>query len=466
MPSSPVSVARAVEVAKATLNGMGTFRVVGEVSGFRGPNARSGHCYFDLKDEEASMSVIVWRSTFAKLDFELKDGLEVELSGSFDVYVRSGRMSFIASKVEATGEGALRQRVAALAKKLAAEGLMDEAAKLRVPAFCERVCVVTSLSGSVKDDVVRTLARRNRLVEIVLCSCSVQGADAPPTIIAALKAAEATAPDAILLVRGGGSLEDLMAFNDERLARTIAALRVPVVTGIGHEPDVTIADLVASRRQSTPTAAAESVAPPMSQLQDALTERSRRLESVLARRMDMARESLSGLAARLPLSLAQGVRQRRDLLTALASSRAMRDPALLIFDRARDLDRAEERIADALPRGLARQAELLERLAGRAELGAKRVVERASSRLSALGASLTALSPLAVLGRGYAIVKDERGHVVSRASAVGVGARITAILGEGSLEAEVTRARAPETPPFASTKRPRSHHVRCRKDEP
>ncbi len=446
MPKDPLSVARAVEVAKATLNGMGTFRVVGEISGFKGPNARSGHCYFELKDEEASMSVIVWRSTFSRLDFELKDGLEVELSGVFDVYVRSGRMSFIASKVEVTGEGALRQRVAALAKKLAAEGLMDEAAKRKVPAFCERVCVVTSLSGSVKDDVVRTLARRNRLVEVVLCSCSVQGADAPPTIISALRAAEALAPDAILLVRGGGSYEDLMAFNDEALARAIAALRVPVVTGIGHEPDVTIADLVASRRQSTPTSAAESIAPPMSQLSEALMERSKRLEAVLARRVDTAREALSGFATRLPLSLSQGLRQRRELLAALATSRVMRDPSLLVFDRARDLDRAEERIADALPRGLARQAELLARLGERAGHGAQRSLERASSGLSALGAQLQALSPLAVLGRGYAIVRDSEGHVVSSAASLSEGQRVRAILGEGAIEAEVLHVDAPEAP--------------------
>ncbi len=447
MPSDPISVARAVEVAKATLNGMGTFRVMGEVSGFRGPNARSGHCYFDLKDEEASMSVIVWRSTFSRLDFELKDGLEVELTGSFDVYVRSGRMSFIASNVEVTGEGALRQRVAALAKKLAAEGLMDEAIKRKVPAFCEHVCVVTSLSGSVKDDVVRTLARRNRLVEIVLCSCSVQGADAPPTIIHALKAAEATSPDAILLVRGGGSYEDLMAFNDEQLARTIAALSVPVVTGIGHEPDVTIADLVASRRQSTPTAAAESIAPSMSQLAEALAERSKRLQAVLARRVETASEALSGLSARLPLSLSHCLAQRRERLRTLASSRVMRDPSLLVFDRARDLERAEERIADALPRGLSRQAELVERLSARAGLGMRRVLERAASALSSRGTHLEALSPLKVLGRGYAIVKDATGHVVSSAAMISSGERIVAVLGEGSLEAEVTHVSAPPEAP-------------------
>ena len=175
-------------------------------------------------------------------------------------------------------------------------------------------------------------------------------------------------------------------------------------------------------------------------------ERSKRLEAVLARRVDTAREALSGFATRLPLSLSQGLRQRRELLAALATSRVMRDPSLLVFDRARDLDRAEERIADALPRGLARQAELLARLGERAGHGAQRSLERASSGLSALGAQLQALSPLAVLGRGYAIVRDSEGHVVSSAASLSEGQRVRAILGEGAIEAEVLHVDAPEAP--------------------
>lgn len=135
--------------------------VVGEVSGFRGPNARSGHCYFEVKDGGASMSVIVWRGTHQKLSFELRDGLEVQLTGKFDIYKGSGRMSFVASRVEASGEGLLRQRIAELARRLQVEGLMDDRRKRPIPAFCSRVCVVTSLSGSVIEDVKRTLARRN-----------------------------------------------------------------------------------------------------------------------------------------------------------------------------------------------------------------------------------------------------------------------------------------------------------------
>ena len=220
---APLSVTDAVALAKGAVSAWPTLVVNGEVSGFRGPNARSGHCYFEVKDDGASMSVIVWRGTAAKMGFQLRDGLEVQLTGKFDVYKASGKLSFVASRVEVAGEGLLRQQVAELARRLEAEGLMDPARKRHVPAFCSRVCVVTSLSGSVIEDVKRTLARRNPLVQIDVVGCSVQGADAPTTIMRALGTAAASRPDAILLVRGGGSFEDLMCFNDEALARAIAA---------------------------------------------------------------------------------------------------------------------------------------------------------------------------------------------------------------------------------------------------
>ena len=156
-----LSVSDAVELAKGQVSRWPSMTVVGEVSGFRGPNARSGHCYFEVKDGGASMSVIVWRGTHQKLSFELRDGLEVQLTGKFDIYKGSGRMSFVASRVEASGEGLLRQRIAELARRLQVEGLMDDRRKRPIPAFCSRVCVVTSLSGSVIEDVKRTLARRN-----------------------------------------------------------------------------------------------------------------------------------------------------------------------------------------------------------------------------------------------------------------------------------------------------------------
>ena len=271
--SGALSVSEAVGLAKGNVSAWPVLTVTGEVSGFRGPNARSGHCYFEVKDDGASMSVIVWRGVYAHTGFELRDGLQIQLTGKFDIYKASGRFSFVASSISVAGEGILRQQVAELARKLEREGLMDPARKRRIPAFCSRVCVCTSLSGSVIEDVKRTLARRNPLVLIDVVGCSVQGATAPATIVRALQVAAASAPDAILLVRGGGSFEDLMCFNDESVARAVAASPVPVITGIGHEPDTSIADMVADRRCSTPTAAAESVAPAIDEVERQIIQR-------------------------------------------------------------------------------------------------------------------------------------------------------------------------------------------------
>ena len=193
-------------------------------------------------------------------------------------------MSFVARSFSLAGEGLLRQQVAQLAEKLRREGLMDEARKRRIPVFCSRVAVVTSLSGAVIDDVKRTLRRRNPLVEVVCVGAKVQGEGAPAELIEGLRRAASItpAPDCILLVRGGGSFEDLMTFNDEELARAVAACPVPVVTGIGHEPDTSICDMVSDRRASTPTAAAESVAPAMTELADVLEARHQRLGAAMA----------------------------------------------------------------------------------------------------------------------------------------------------------------------------------------
>ncbi|MFC2646624.1 MAG: exodeoxyribonuclease VII large subunit, partial [Coriobacteriaceae bacterium] len=178
MEATPISVSDAVLLAKNAAAGIGNLVVTGEVSGFRGPNARSGHCYFQVKDEQSSMSVIVWRSIYASSGIQLKDGLKLIMQGKFDVYPGSGRLSFIACKVCVSGEGLLRQQVAQLAKKLEREGLMAPERKREIPRFCTRVAVVTSLSGSVIEDVKRTLRRRNPLVAIQEVGASVQGTEA------------------------------------------------------------------------------------------------------------------------------------------------------------------------------------------------------------------------------------------------------------------------------------------------
>ncbi len=440
MPATQaVSVSDAVALAKGAVSSWPTLVVNGEVSGFRGPNARSGHCYFEVKDDGASMSVIVWRGTAAKMGFQLRDGLAVQLTGKFDVYKASGKLSFVASKVEAAGEGLLRQQVAELARALEREGLMDPSRKRHVPAFCSRVCVVTSLSGSVIEDVKRTLARRNPLVEIDVVGCSVQGADAPATIVRALAVAAASRPDAVLLVRGGGSFEDLMCFNDEGLARAIAACPVPVVTGIGHEPDTTIADMVADRRASTPTAAAESVAPAIDEVERQMLQRQVRLGRAMSATLGLRRQRLDSAARLMAGSVEGDLSRRRVALDALGARRALSDPVAALRDREVDLMQTEQRLHDAIPRSLSLSAERCRQLATRLDGLAGSMLRPAEATLARLAASLDALSPLSVLARGYAIARDARGSVLKDAVALAPGDEVSVLLGDGSFDATVTK---------------------------
>ena len=279
-----LSVSQAVEIAAGALDAIPQLSVLGGGHRFSWSYARSGHCYFQIKDDSAAVDCIIWKGAYLKRTFDLRDGMQVSFKGSFNLYKPTGRMSFVARSFSLAGEGLLRQQVAQLAEKLRREGLMDEARKRRIPVFCSRVAVVTSLSGAVIDDVKRTLRRRNPLVEVVCVGAKVQGEGAPAELIEGLRRAASItpAPDCILLVRGGGSFEDLMTFNDEELARAVAACPVPVVTGIGHEPDTSICDMVSDRRASTPTAAAESVAPAMTELADVLEARHQRLGAAMA----------------------------------------------------------------------------------------------------------------------------------------------------------------------------------------
>ena len=444
-PDGPISVTRALEDAKLALGSLPILTVAGEVTGFRGPNARSGHCYFQVKDEQSAMDVIVWRGTYAKCGFELRDGLTVQITGAFDVYTGSGRMSFVARKIEASGEGLLRQQVAALARKLQQEGLMDTARKRPIPRFCTRVAVVTSLSGSVIDDVKRTLARRNPLVELQVVGCQVQGPGAPATIRYALGVAASAVPDAILLVRGGGSFEDLMTFNDEGLARAVAACPVPVITGIGHEPDTSICDMVADRRCSTPTAAAESVAPAIDELAQKTADRQTRLAASMGRIVEQQGQLLQTSSERMGRAMGTDLSRRRMAVEALATRRCLTEPLSLVSDRQRTLDLTEERLMGALPRSLAMLRDALDATARRVNAAGARLTAPHEARLAKAAASLDALSPLKVLARGYAITRDAEGHVVSDASTLSEGDKISVLLGAGTVNATVTSTQATTT---------------------
>ena len=439
--TAPISVSEAVGAAKSQVNSMPTLVVAGEVTGFRGPNARSGHCYFQVKDDSSAMDVIVWRNTYAHMGAPLRDGMAVVLTGKFDVYVGTGRLSFIARAVELAGEGLLRQQVAALARKLEAEGLMAPERKRQIPRFCVRVAVVTSLSGSVIDDVKRTLRRRNPLVELDVVGCAVQGPGAPVTIMRALEVAAAARPEAILLVRGGGSFEDLMTFNDEMLARHIAASPVPVVTGIGHEPDTSIADMVADRRCSTPTAAAESVAPAIDEVVAAIEGRRLRMGAALGAMASGEGQRLSGLEARAHQGVITRLTHERAVLDAMAARRCLEDPMTFVEDRTTQLMQSEQRLHDAMPRLVERGARETAMMASRLKSCGEGLVRPHEAVVARAAASLEALSPLAVLARGYAIARDEDGHVVTKSADLAVGQRVSVRLAEGSFDATVEATR-------------------------
>lgn len=433
-----LSVSEAVGLAKGNVSAWPSLSVTGEVSGFRGPNARSGHCYFEVKDDGASMSVIAWRGVYAHAGFELKDGLQIQLTGKFDIYKASGRLSFVASSMSVAGEGVLRQQVAELARKLEREGLMDPSRKRHIPAFCTRICVCTSLSGSVIEDVKRTLARRNPLVLIDVVGCSVQGAGAPATIVRALQVAAASNPDAVLLVRGGGSFEDLMCFNDESVARAVAECPVPVVTGIGHEPDTSIADMVADRRCSTPTAAAESVAPAIDDVERQMIQRQVRLGNSMRSMLEREYAGVESAGKLAASAMAARLAREGAFLDALGSRPCLTDPVAGIHARQSELEQTSERLHGALPRLLRHSREVLDRDSQRLAGIAPRLLRVPNSEVSRLAATLDALSPLKVLGRGYSIARDENGHVVKDASSLCAGDSLSVQLGRGRIDAKVT----------------------------
>ncbi len=431
-----ISVAEALGRAKAQLEGM-TLVVEGEVSQFKdSPGYKA--VYFPVSDGAATMDCMMWRNRYLAGELRLRPGLRVRLTGRFSVYPAKGRMQFEIFKLEEAGEGDLRAKVARLARKLDAEGLMDPARKLPVPAFCERVVVVTSPHGKVKDDVARTLRRRNPLVRLQFCPVQVEGAGAAELMVRALAAAQQARPDAILLVRGGGSYEDLMPFNDEALARAVAASEVPVVTGIGHEPDTTVCDMVSARRCSTPTAAAESVAPDLSELTSSLDALTRRLGSALRISLEGRRHDVELLAARPCLSdpmrtVVEAPARELDL----AQDRLMAAlPAQVQRARA-DLDARGAALAASLPARLDREGAALGNQTLRLTHAGTSLLEPWQRGLAVQAGKLEALSPLAVIARGYSMVLDGQGGVVSSVGAVSAGDVVDVRLCDGTLACTV-----------------------------
>ncbi|MBK7002132.1 MAG: exodeoxyribonuclease VII large subunit [Rhodoferax sp.] len=399
-------------------------RVGGEISGFT--RASSGHCYFSLKDEAGQIRCAMFRRAAGMLDFSPREGLRVELLGRLGVYEPRGELQLVVESMRLAGQGNLFEQFLKLKAQLEAEGLFDAARKKPLPAMPRGIGLVTSLGAAALHDVVTALARRVPHIPVVVAPALVQGEGAPQELVQALSrlyalasasGAQPTAKtiivDVILLVRGGGSMEDLWAFNDAQLARTIANSPVPVICGVGHETDFTIADFVADLRAPTPTAAAELVCEPTTAALGVLAALHERLSEALERHLQRQAQRVDRVAARLgrPSSLAQ----RQRMLLA----------------------RAEQRMQHALRLVVqARQAQLAHSTQG-FELAVHALLQRAKERTEQAGLRLGLLDPELVLQRGYAWLRLENGQTLHRISQAQPGQRVQASLTDGVVDLTV-----------------------------
>ena len=393
----PMTVAQVTRYVKSLLDGdylLQDLWVEGEVSNFK--VTASGHAYFTLKDDRASLRCVMWRSDVRQQNLLPQDGQSVLAHGRISVYEAAGAYQFYVDHMQLAGMGRLYLEFEALKRRLAEQGLFDAARKRSLPPFPRRLGVVTSPTAAALRDILNVLNRRYPLAQVVLSPTLVQGDQAPPQIVAAIQALNDYADvDVIIVARGGGSLEELWAFNDERVVRAIAASRVPVISGVGHQVDFTIVDFAADVRAPTPSAAAELAVPDRAELQAAVRGQRTRLDGALQRRLAERRQSLDYLAQGLqrnsPLGRIQSLRQRVD---ELSQANGVRLRHLLTLRR---------------------------------------------ERLNGLAGRLATLSPFATLERGYAIVRhDDTGRVVTSVEQVAFGEPIIVCVQDGEFDATVS----------------------------
>jgi exodeoxyribonuclease VII large subunit len=417
-------------------------RVEGEISGLK--RSGPGHIYFCLKDQEAQLDCVMFSREAGRLRFRVDEGMAVRCRGRLTIYEGRGKFQMTVTDIEPTGAGALAVAFEQLKKKLAAEGLFDSARKRPLPFLPRRLGVVTSPAGAVIRDIIR-VAHRRAPVPILLAPTPVQGEGASLSIASALRRLGAVPDvDVIIVARGGGSLEDLWAFNEEPVARAIVASRVPVISAVGHETDFTIADFVADLRAPTPSAAAELALPVAADLRAELALLCRRAARATDGEMRGARLALERARARLgdPRRLLDTRRQRIDEL----AERALKQWRRLAAARHADLRAAEMRLNRAHPRRrIDAQRALLVALRQTLEASMKRAYDRRHRALEAATAKLDALSPLKVLDRGFSLTQGPDGHIVTRADQVRPGDAIKVRLREGELDASVQSGRSGRT---------------------
>lgn len=389
--------------------------VVGELSGWT--RATSGHCYVTLKDADGEAALVrcaVFRRAAALLDFEPRDGMRVEVRGRVALYDPRGELQLVIESMRRLGAGALYEEFLRLRQLLERQGLFDPTRKRRLPSMPRRVAVVTSPGAAAWHDVMAAFQRRSPQVEVVLVASPVQGGEAPAALVSALSLANRLeGVDTVVLVRGGGSLEDLWSFNDERVVRAVAQSARPLVCGVGHETDVTLCDLAADLRAPTPTAAAELAAPAATELAAALERRQRLLQQGVLMQLDRQAQRLDATAARLgPAAALLAVQQER---LASMFARLRLAATAVVSRKGTDWQARRDRWIDAA--GLQ--------------------MRRCADRLEAKSLRLQSLDPTAVLSRGFVWVEDAQGRPVLSASAVSPGDDVRAVWRDGAALARI-----------------------------
>ncbi|MDO4982847.1 MAG: exodeoxyribonuclease VII large subunit [Eubacteriales bacterium] len=396
MQSQIVSVSELSAVIKELIEENGLFDNVcvrGELSNYK--TYPSGHHYFTLKDSESSLKCVMFKSSAVKLRFRPENGMAVLCTGRLSVYPRDGVYQLICSGIMPEGTGDLQAAFEQLKKKLDGEGLFDSAHKKPLPPFPEKIAIITSSAGAAVHDMIRILSRRWPMTKVLLLPVRVQGVEAPPEIVGAIRYANRhRLADIIITGRGGGSIEDLWAFNDERVARAIYDSEIPVISAVGHEPDVTISDYVADVRASTPSNAAEIAVPDKEEFYELLESMRIRSSQAVTKKLSVLRNRLDSAAAR----------------------RVLTDPSAAVDSRRMELDRLRDGLIAAQERNIARKKQ----------------------RYIRLTAGLDAMSPLKVLTRGYCVATDRDGTLVKSTSQLAIGQSVSLRLNDGTADCAVT----------------------------
>lgn len=437
--------------------------VEGEISNYR--PAESGHLYFTLKDGSSQLRIVMWRTQARLLRFRPENGLQIIARGRVTVYDERGDMQFQAEHLEPKGAGALQIAFEQLKAKLAGEGLFDPGRRKPIPALPRRIGLVTSARGAAVQDILNILRRRHESVNVLIYPAQVQGEVAAGEVSSGVRWFNRSGEvDVIIVARGGGSFEDLFAFNDEGLARTIAASDIPVISAVGHETDFTICDFVADLRAPTPSAAAELVIRSKHELSEKVLACHKRMTQAMNYKLLRANNALSNLVqhavfARMQDSIARRQQRMDDLVYRLAQAQGRilknqsrrvdeleahlrrHDLRVRTGEMRRQLDSRTAQLRTAIARLLVERRTEVNRLAVSLEGAGPSLVLRRRSRWERLASQLEALSPKAILARGYALVFDEKGQLVKQSSQLKAGEQVRTQLGSGEFTSQVQKVR-------------------------